>query len=87
MYATTFYQDGQFHDVTSLAGTTYSLLDSLGNLINSQSQGGGFIDSQKNRLLIYNTAIPGKYTIRAQYTTPTGQSLTGTMSFQINGPL
>jgi hypothetical protein len=84
MYATTFYQDGQFHDVTGLA-TSYALLDSLGNLINSQAQGGGFIDSQKNRLLIYNTAVPGKYTIRAQYTTPTGQPLTGTIAFQING--
>ncbi len=84
VYATTFYQDGQYHDVTGLIAE-YQLLNSQNVVVASTASGGGFIDTVKNRLVVYNTLPAGTYTIRAQYTTPTGQSLTGNVSLIVDG--
>lgn len=86
MYGTTFYQDGQFHDVTSAAGISYAFLDPKGNVLASQAAGGGFIDSDPSRLLLYKALPAGTYTIRLQYTTPApyNQALTGTIPLIVN---
>lgn len=86
VYGTTFYQDGQFHDVTSAAGISYAFLDPKGNVLASQAAGGGFIDSDPSRLLLYKALPAGTYTIRLQYTTPApyNQALTGTIPLIVN---
>ena len=88
VYATSFYQDGQFHDVTPTDGPTgavYSFLDSQGNVIDSVAEGGGFIDSRAYVLVLESDLPPGPYTIRCEYTTPTGQDLVGTLPFTVTG--
>ena len=88
VYGTTFYEDGQFHDVTPDDGPTgavYSFLDSQGNLIDSSAEGGGFIDSDPYVLVLESNLPPGLYTIRIEYVTPTGQDLTGTLPFTVDG--
>jgi hypothetical protein len=84
-YATLFYEDGQYLDTTSDAATTYTFLDSQGNPVDSQSDGGDFIDSISSRLLLYSNLVPGTYTIRVSTTTQTGEAVQNDLPFIVDG--
>ena len=70
-YAAVFYRDGRVTapDFAPASNTPssqlprFALRDSQGYLILSRAQGGGFISSRLNELVLYNTLPPGQYTI------------------------
>ena len=83
-YATSFYADGQFHDVSTSSDIIWTLHDSQGNLIDSEADGGGFLSSDANNLSIYSTLTEPNLTVRATYTNPQGETFVTTVPLTAN---